>query len=164
MLLSLIWTNFFFGRCQLDYINATNNFLRKVPWMSQQVPVYSMTSCVSSSSISEKWKHPWVLEVLCLYYCIISSNNNHNMVITIFWYFGVLTTKLSILGPIDVKRKGTFRKGIFLHLAPHTCACSMAEYFDSLFVFLLALTDTTHGNVWAILHTIQHTGLLKSGD
>ena len=71
---------FFFGRCQLDYINATNNFLRKVPWMSQQVPVYSMTSCVSSSSISEKWKHPWVLEVLCLYYSIISSNNNHNIV------------------------------------------------------------------------------------
>ena len=52
----------------------------KVPWMSHQVPVYSMTSCVSSSSISEKWKHPWVLEVLCLYYSIISSNNNHNMV------------------------------------------------------------------------------------
>ena len=71
---------FFFGPCQLDYINATNNFLRKVPWMSQQVPVYSMTSCVSSSSISEKWKHPWVLEVLCLYYSIISSNNNHNIV------------------------------------------------------------------------------------
>ena len=59
----------------------------------------------------------------------------------------VLTTKLSSLGPIDVKRKGTFRKGIFLHLAPHTCVCSMAEYFDSLFVFLLALTDTTHENV-----------------